>query len=80
MSRHTFSAACALDAFTPTPTPTHLSPSPAYPGEDFKHFDLKWNDYESLSWRPCAEPGLAERLKVRGGGRREERRGERAGE
>eukprot|EP00198_Chlamydomonas_reinhardtii_P012983 XP_001702320.1 predicted protein [Chlamydomonas reinhardtii] len=23
------------------------------PGEDFKHFDLKWNDYESLSWRPC---------------------------
>ncbi|KAG2425031.1 hypothetical protein HYH02_015082 [Chlamydomonas schloesseri] len=34
------------------------------PGEDFKHFNLKWEDYESLSWRPCAEPELAERLKA----------------
>ncbi|KAG2426154.1 hypothetical protein HXX76_013135 [Chlamydomonas incerta] len=33
------------------------------PGEDFKHFDLKWTDYESLSWFPCAGPALAERLK-----------------
>ncbi|KAG2426153.1 hypothetical protein HXX76_013134 [Chlamydomonas incerta] len=33
------------------------------PGEDFKHFDLKWTDYESLSWFPCADPELAERLK-----------------
>jgi D-alanine-D-alanine ligase len=21
-------------------------------GETFKHFDLKWRDYETLSWRP----------------------------
>eukprot|EP00198_Chlamydomonas_reinhardtii_P014346 XP_001703683.1 predicted protein [Chlamydomonas reinhardtii] len=34
------------------------------PGEDFKHFDLKWTDYESLSWRPCADQELSERLKV----------------
>ncbi len=34
------------------------------PGEDFKHFDLKWHDYESCSWKPCDEPQLAEELKV----------------
>ncbi|KAG2422941.1 hypothetical protein HXX76_015692 [Chlamydomonas incerta] len=34
------------------------------PGEDFKHFDLKWTDYESLSWQPCADPELSERLKA----------------
>lgn len=21
-------------------------------GEDFKHFDLKWKDYESMAWQP----------------------------
>ncbi|KAG2482940.1 hypothetical protein HYH03_018165 [Edaphochlamys debaryana] len=34
-------------------------------GEDFKHFDLKWTDYDSLQWRPLeGEPELAERLRV----------------
>lgn len=33
------------------------------PGEDFKHFDLKWTDYESLSWRPCEDAELNEKLK-----------------
>lgn len=21
-------------------------------GESFKHFDLKWHDYDSMSWKP----------------------------
>ncbi|KAG2422416.1 hypothetical protein HXX76_016061 [Chlamydomonas incerta] len=34
------------------------------PGEDFKHFDIKWTDYGSMSWRPCTDPELSERLKA----------------
>jgi D-alanine-D-alanine ligase len=32
------------------------------PGETFKHFELKWCGYEGLTWRPCADPALADRL------------------
>ncbi len=32
------------------------------PGESFKHFDLKWKDYELLRAEPCRDPVLAERL------------------
>ena len=35
------------------------------PGEDFKHFDLKFLDFENLSWKPCEEAQLVEQLKVR---------------
>lgn len=31
------------------------------PGETFKHFDLKWRDYEGLSTVPVADSALAER-------------------
>lgn len=34
------------------------------PGEDFKHFQLKWHDYDTCSWQPCAEPELAGLLQV----------------
>ncbi|GLI71226.1 hypothetical protein VaNZ11_016343 [Volvox africanus] len=33
------------------------------PGEDFKHFQLKWHDYDTCSWHPCLDPELAQRLK-----------------
>ncbi|KXZ47683.1 hypothetical protein GPECTOR_33g565 [Gonium pectorale] len=33
------------------------------PGEDFKHFDLKWVDLDSVQWKACEEPELEERLK-----------------
>ncbi|GIL80087.1 hypothetical protein Vretifemale_9282 [Volvox reticuliferus] len=33
------------------------------PGEDFKHFQLKWHDYDTCSWHPCSDPKLAEQLK-----------------
>lgn len=32
------------------------------PGETFKHFYLKWKDYESLRAVPCEDPVLAEHL------------------
>lgn len=32
------------------------------PGETFKHFDLKWHDFEEMKWGPCADAALAERL------------------
>ncbi|GIL54622.1 hypothetical protein Vafri_10346 [Volvox africanus] len=32
-------------------------------GEDFKHFQLKWHDYDTCSWHPCSDPELAQRLK-----------------
>lgn len=32
------------------------------PGESFKHFYLKWKDYELLRAKPCDDPVLAERL------------------
>ena len=34
-------------------------------GETFKHFDLKWHDYESISWVPCngKDEELATRLR-----------------
>jgi D-alanine-D-alanine ligase len=32
-------------------------------GETFKHFDLKWKDFESIRWVPCKEEALAERLR-----------------
>ena len=31
-------------------------------GETFKHFDLKWQSFEGLVWRPCTDALLAERL------------------
>ena len=33
------------------------------PGESFKHFDLKWKDYELMSTRPVSDPALAARLR-----------------
>lgn len=33
------------------------------PGESFKHFDLKWKDYKSMSCVPCEDALLAARLK-----------------
>ena len=33
------------------------------PGETFKHFELKWQSYESIDWPPCSDKLLAERLK-----------------
>jgi D-alanine-D-alanine ligase len=32
------------------------------PGETFKHFTLKWKDYEQLRAEPCDDPALTERL------------------
>jgi D-alanine-D-alanine ligase len=32
------------------------------PGVTFKHFNLKWNDWESMGAKPCDDPVLAERL------------------
>lgn len=32
-------------------------------GEDFKHYNLKWVDYEELSWHPIPDKDLSERLK-----------------
>ncbi|MDC0716485.1 D-alanine--D-alanine ligase [Nannocystis bainbridge] len=32
------------------------------PGESFKHFALKWHEYQGMRWSPCADPQLAERL------------------
>ncbi|GLI71228.1 hypothetical protein VaNZ11_016346 [Volvox africanus] len=34
------------------------------PGEDFKHFDLKFVDFANIGWQPCKDPVLAERLKA----------------
>ncbi|GLC42957.1 hypothetical protein PLESTB_000282900 [Pleodorina starrii] len=34
------------------------------PGEDFKHFDLKFINDDQIGWFPCREPELAERLKA----------------
>ncbi|HEV2827701.1 MAG TPA: hypothetical protein VGW76_08845, partial [Pyrinomonadaceae bacterium] len=31
-------------------------------GESFKHFDLKWKDYEAMTCIQCEDDGLAERL------------------
>ncbi len=39
-------------------------------GEEFKHFDLKWKDYESMHWRPidaAAEPKLDAALREAAG-------------
>ena len=33
------------------------------PGETFKHFDLKWKDYELMETRPVTDTGLAARLR-----------------
>ena len=33
------------------------------PGEDFKHYNLKWVDYEEISWHPVTDADLAKRLK-----------------
>jgi D-alanine-D-alanine ligase-like ATP-grasp enzyme len=32
------------------------------PGESFKHYDLKWRDYELLQWRPVSDDRLAREL------------------
>jgi hypothetical protein len=32
-------------------------------GESFKHFDMKWKDFEQMACVPCADPVLAERIK-----------------
>lgn len=32
------------------------------PGETFKHFDMKWKDYELMQAVPCDDPELEERL------------------
>ena len=36
------------------------------PGETFKHFDLKWRDYEGMDCVPCADQVLGERLREAG--------------
>lgn len=33
------------------------------PGESFKHFDLKWKDYDSMQTRSVADPALSRRLR-----------------
>ncbi len=33
------------------------------PGETFKHFNLKWVDYEDIGWVPVEDEALAERLR-----------------
>lgn len=36
----------------------------AFPkGEDFKHYDLKWVDWEGLTWRRCVDAALDARLR-----------------
>jgi D-alanine-D-alanine ligase-like ATP-grasp enzyme len=32
------------------------------PGESFKHFEMKWKDYELMKAEPCRDPELADRL------------------
>lgn len=32
------------------------------PGEMFKHYDLKWRNYQLLQWRPLTDPALAQHL------------------
>jgi D-alanine-D-alanine ligase-like ATP-grasp enzyme len=32
------------------------------PGEDFKHFDLKWRDFEGLQWLPAQDAALANKV------------------
>jgi len=32
------------------------------PGETFKHYDLKWRDYQRLQWRPVADDALSREL------------------
>lgn len=32
-------------------------------GESFKHFDLKWVDFQDIAWFPVDDPALAERLR-----------------
>jgi hypothetical protein len=32
-------------------------------GEDFKHFNLKWVDYEKMAWQPVKDLRLSQRLK-----------------
>lgn len=32
-------------------------------GEEFKHFDLKWHEYDGIEWVPVTDDDLAERLK-----------------
>eukprot|EP00667_Euglena_gracilis_P006492 EG_transcript_6549 len=34
------------------------------PGETFKHFQLKWTDYDGLQWRPITEPGVVAELQA----------------
>jgi len=33
------------------------------PNEDFKHFQLKWVDYDNMCWTKVTDPDLAQRLK-----------------
>ena len=33
------------------------------PGDDFKHFDLKWVDFEGIIWKPVADDELDARLR-----------------
>jgi D-alanine-D-alanine ligase len=33
-------------------------------GEDFKHYNLKWIDYDNIGWRQVEDLGLAERMKT----------------
>ncbi|GAX22815.1 hypothetical protein FisN_24Lh097 [Fistulifera solaris] len=33
-------------------------------GEDFKHYNLKWVDYDNITWTNVRDPDLAERLKT----------------
>ncbi len=33
------------------------------PGESFKHYDMKWKDYEQMTVRPVEDPALAHRLR-----------------
>jgi D-alanine-D-alanine ligase-like ATP-grasp enzyme len=34
------------------------------PGETFKHFDLKWVDYDNMGMRLCPDPSLDARLRA----------------
>lgn len=42
-------------------------------GEDFKHFDLKWHDFDGIAWVPVRDADLDARLRdmagARGGGK-----------
>ena len=48
----------------PGPTPKAYAPVECVlpPGETFKHYDLKWRDYELLQWRPVTDDALAQEL------------------